>query len=76
MTFFLELGLVLGFLIGLAHGVYIYRQRSTAGYRDGVYFGLWTLALWTLFGAYVLTFWLIGAVCMGLARLRGAGAAP
>lgn len=76
MALFLELGVVLGFLIGLAHGAYLYRQRSTAGYHDGVYFGLWTLALWTVFGAYVLAFWLIGVAGMALARLRSAGAAP
>ena len=77
MELFLQVGLVLGFLAGLAHAVTIYRQRRALGGRDGIYYAAWALALWTLLGAYLLAFWLIGAAGMAVARFRGSvGAAP
>ena len=60
---------MLGALFGLAHAVYVYgivasggstgpaTQHSTAIYAAG-----WTLALWLLFGSYLLVFWILGAV--------------
>ena len=64
----LWLGAALGALLGVLHSVYLYRslvERASAGdapYSRAValYHGLWAFVLWTLFGAYVLAFWLLG----------------
>jgi len=73
MQEFLWAGTFLGAVFGLTHAVHIYRQQMTyrgAGPGGALYFALWTFALWTLFGAYLLVFWIIGAVGLGISRLR------
>jgi len=77
MAQFLLLGSLLGFVLGSAHAVYLYREitarRLTTGGNASnaraACYGVWTLALWTLFGAYVLTLWLVGVVLSTLVRL-------
>jgi len=74
---FLWIGSALGAVVGVLHGVYLYRQQSAGapansptGKRvSGLYYGLWAFVLWTLFGAYVLAFWILGAVAWPLERL-------
>ena len=46
-------------------------NRRLADYSEALalYHGLWTFALWTLFGSYVLAFWILGAVGQSVARL-------
>ena len=64
----LWLGAALGALLGVLHGVYLYRslvERAPAGDAPhsravALYHGLWAFILWTLFGAYVLAFWVLG----------------
>jgi hypothetical protein len=76
MVEFLSIGSTLGAVVGLLHGIYLYRQQTaraaandpTGNGAAGLYYGLWAFVLWTLFGAYVLAFWLLGAVPC---RLRG-----
>jgi hypothetical protein len=60
----------------LLHGVYLYRQIAArapnggAGLNiRGLYYGVWTFALWTIFGSYALALWLVGAVTLSLIRL-------
>jgi hypothetical protein len=74
---FLWIGSALGAVVGLLHGIYLYRQhRAGAAANDptgnvvaSLYYGLWAFVLWTLFGAYVLAFWLLGAIAWPITRL-------
>ena len=78
MALFLWIGCACGATLGLLHALYLYRQiaarNSTAGAPDinrrGLYYGIWTFVLWTVFGSYVLAFWLIGAIASALIGLR------
>lgn len=78
MALFLWIGCACGATLGLLHALYIYRQiaarNSTPGATDinrrGLYYGIWTLVLWTIFGTYALAFWLIGAIATALIRLK------
>lgn len=75
MADFLVVGSVLGGVLGLLHGVWVYRLWSARRARlAGLYYGLWTFALWTLFGAYVLGFWLLSILAYGLRRALPGGA--
>ena len=85
MVEFLWLGSALGALLGLIHGVHIYRPiaartpmgRGPAGKVQGLYYALWTLLLWTLFGSYVLVFWILGVLIYPIVRLiQGSRTAP
>ncbi len=85
------IGSLLGLVIGSLHAVHLYRRRvadaresATAGatahlataHLEGAYYGLWALALWVIFGTYVLVLWVIGAVAFSIFRLfprRGGG---
>ncbi len=77
MDYFLWIGSTLGAVLGLLHGIYLYRQQAsravasglTGSRATGLYYGLWTFALWTLFGSYVLAFWILGSVAYAIARL-------
>ncbi len=77
MVDFFWIGSALGAVLGLLHGIYLYRQQAarasasgTTGSRaKGLYYGLWAFALWTLFGSYVLAFWILGSVGYAIARL-------
>ncbi len=73
---FLMIGTVLGALIGLLHAPLVYRSRRRdegAGIIRSGYFAAWAFCLWTLFGAYVLAFWLVGLAGMVVLRLFRAG---
>jgi len=75
---FLLAGAILGALFGSIHAIHVYRQRvrdEGASPRQALYFAIWAVGLWTLFGAYLLAFWIIGAVGLGVSRLRGAAEA-
>lgn len=77
MALFLWIGTALGMILGLLHARFLYRQiaarHSAAGSKRinirGLYYGIWTFALWTIFGSYVLAFWLVGAIANTLLRL-------
>lgn len=77
MGTFLQIGVVLGAVVGLIHALHLFRERRVvAGTGAALWFAVWTVALWTLFGAYVLAFWIIGALGMALSgagRPAGAG---
>ena len=79
------IGSLLGLAIGSLHAVYLYRRRvadaresataSATAHLEGAYYGLWALALWVIFGTYVLVLWVIGVVAYSIVRLfprRGA----
>ena len=69
---FVWLGTLLGAVIGLLHGGVVFRRQLVApggGTLGACWFTLWTVALWTVFGAYVLAFWILGAVGLALAGL-------
>lgn len=74
----LLVGVVFGAAVGLAHGAYVFVERFA---RPGVgpwvalYYAIWTVALWALFGGYVLVLSLIAiplfAVRSAARRVRG-----
>lgn len=68
---FLVAGTALGAACGIFHAVSIWRQRRRDGADEAsaAWFAAWTLALWTLFGAYLLAFWVIGLAGMAIARV-------
>lgn len=75
MNEFLLFGTALGAAVGILHGLHVYRMqaaRADGGPFRGAYYALWTFALWSLFGSYVLAFWLLG----GLLRLATGSKAP
>jgi hypothetical protein len=77
MDIFLWIGSALGAVLGLLHGIHLYRQQaarvSAGGIRGGraagLYYGLWAFVLWTAFGSYVLAFWILGSIGYLLAGL-------
>lgn len=74
MNEFLWAGAVLGAFFGLIHSVQVYRQRvmdEGASPGRAIWFALWAVGLWIIFGAYLLAFWIIGAVGLAFSRLRG-----
>ena len=84
MASFLWIGSALGAALGLLHGIYLYRQQTaralasstTSSRAVGLYYGIWAFALRTLFGAYVLAFWIVGSIAYWIARLVPGGALP
>ena len=49
--------------------------RGPGGRIQGLYYALWSLVLWTVFGSYVLAFWLLGLLAYPVVRAsRGSGA--
>jgi hypothetical protein len=77
MTIYLCIGSALGASLGLLHGSHLFRRQSrwalASGVRAvramGLYYALWTFALWTLLGSYVLGLSIIGAIAYSGARL-------
>lgn len=79
MSTFLLAGAFIGGFVGLLHAVQIFGERlrrGTGGVLSAAWFALWTMALWTVFGAYVLAFWVFGLALMALSRLLVRRAAP
>lgn len=78
MAAFLWAGSALGAVLGLFHGIHLFRQQAARNAHRGtvrsgaigLYYGVWVFALWVLFGAYVLTFWILGAGGIAISRLR------
>ena len=76
MDSFLLLGTGLGVLCGLFHAGQIYRTRlADAPGQSGsaLIYALWALVLWTVFGSYLLAFWIVGAAGLGLAAVKSRG---
>jgi hypothetical protein len=76
MELFLWIGSALGAVLGLLHGACLYRDIAARAANGGaalnvrgLYYGVWTFALWTIFGSYVLALWLVGAIASSLVRL-------
>ena len=69
MSSFLWIGTDLGAFFGLLHGAYLYRQIAVRSRATALYYGIWAFTLWTLFGAYVLVFWILGFIAYSIARL-------
>ncbi|UWQ27827.1 hypothetical protein [Leisingera sp. M523] len=62
----------MGAIVGFLHMLDVFRarlDRPGLAYNKTVWQGIWTWFLWTLFGAYVLTFWILGAVLLGVSKL-------
>ena len=61
-------GTVVGAVLGLLHAGYVYRLVAVDGHLRAGYYAVWTLALWLLFGTYVLVLWVISVVAYTIAR--------
>ena len=71
MSILLWTGTVLGAVIGVIHAIHICREKVMANSPGGaVYAALWAVVLWTLFGAYLLVFWIVGTLGLALGWLR------
>lgn len=72
----------LAVILGIAHGIYLYRQE-VATFRSALhdrpvetrlrasYYALWAFALWVVLGSYVVWYWLLAIVPYLLARAMG-----
>lgn len=75
---FIWFGTVLGAVLGALHFLQFLASRlgRAKGHNVHTYWhALWIWALWTLLGAYVLAFWLLGLVLYVIARPFGRKAA-
>ena len=71
-------GSILGVILGLAHGAYVFGKisRPVAGstspdYLRGLYYAAWVVLLWIVFGAYVLVLWVAGLLAYAVfGRMR------
>ena len=74
------MGTLVGVVLGCAHGVYVYRtivtdnvaaaRGGSAGIRlRAVYYGIWTILLWVLFGTYVVVLGAISVIAYGIRNL-------
>lgn len=75
MTAVLWAGTFVGALFGLIHAAYVYRllmvgapAEAPTSHARALYYALWTLGLWLLFGSYVLVLWAAGVVFYVLFR--------
>ncbi len=67
MNTLLVLGLGFGALFGVAHAYGLLRARRGRpevgyAYPSAIYVAFWTVGLWTLFGPYVLSLWLLATL--------------
>ena len=72
-------GAVIGAVLGLAHGVYLYRRMVATGPASmpsiglrrirAFYYAVAALVLWVLVGTYVLVLWGISLIPYGIKRL-------
>lgn len=63
------IGSAVGAVLGLVHAAYVYRivtnwvpADMSPNHTRGLYYALWTVGLWILFGSYVLVLWFSGIV--------------
>src|SRR5215472_4308223 len=80
MSALLWAGTIVGAACGLGHGVYVYKHVSreapisAAGGPNrpqAISYALWTLALWVLFGVYVIVSWVVACCFYIPSRLMG-----
>ena len=79
MSSVLWAGVVIGAVMGLAHGAYLYRSMVTAGrgritsagprHIRALYYAVATFVLWVLLGTYVLVLWGVSLIPYGVKRL-------
>jgi len=78
MASFLLISSACGAALGLLHARNLYRQIAVRGQTKiltgvnlrGLYYGIWTVALWTIFGSYVVVLWLIGAFATAIVGMN------
>lgn len=79
MGFFLKVSVAVGMCLGLMHAGYVYRHvvdakpmsltgRSAAQHLRGVYYAMWTVGLWLVFGTYVFSLWVLGVILYALTK--------
>ena len=71
-------GSILGVILGLVHGAYVFGKFSrpisgsiSPDYLRGLYYAVWVVLLWILFGASVLVLWIAGLLAYAVfGRMR------
>ncbi len=77
MTTVLWIGSGFGAIIGLVHACYLYRsfvrqaanalgEYSALTRAKAIYYGLWTIFLWIVFGSYVLILWILSVIAFAI----------
>lgn len=72
MSTYLLIGTAMGAIVGFLHMLDVFwtrLDRPGLAYNKTAWQGIWTWFLWALFGAYILTFWILGAVLLGVSKL-------
>jgi hypothetical protein len=67
----LVVGALFGTACGAVHAAYVFSERISqrdTGTGTALYYAVWTLALWILFGSYVLYLSMIAIPLFALAR--------
>jgi hypothetical protein len=72
-------GVLIGAVLGLAHGAYLYRCMTVVGRGSivsagrrrarALYYAVAAFILWVLLGTYVLILWLLALIPHGVKRL-------
>ena len=72
MSDYFWVGAALGFVVGFINFLSIVSSRlgiAELSAQKTLWIGLWIWALWTIFGSYVLVFWIVGLILFGATRL-------
>lgn len=71
-------GSVIGAVVGCLHAAFVYRSivnavpaQAVQRRARGIYYAVWTLALWILCGSYILILWLIAVIFYAGSRVVG-----
>ena len=66
MTYYFWMATALGFAVGTLHACHIFSLQSALPGSDAkasaFHRALWAIVLWTLFGSYLVTLWIVGLV--------------
>src|SRR5262245_11891599 len=76
MNALLWAGTIVGAACGVGHGVYVYNRvgeasKAAPDQPKAIFYAIWTLVLWALFGVYVMVLWVVTCCFYIPSRLLG-----
>src|SRR5262245_52175683 len=79
MNALLWAGTIIGATCGVGHGVYVYNRVGEASKTaprsldrpKAIFYAIWTLVLWVLFGVYMMVLWVVACCFYIPSRLLG-----